>query len=138
MRGNVGRILAGAAMGLAAVLPMSGAAARTLVSAPRVLPCAGRPQVRPTNYLMSCADANASWKNVVWKTWGAKSATGTGELYQNDCTPNCAAGHFHTYAARLLLTKVVKVHKYGLLYSEATFSYSVAGKQKSETFGLAT
>jgi hypothetical protein len=64
---------------------------------PRVLPCVGKPEFKPANYLMSCADANASWKEVAWKSWGAKTASGTGDLYQNDCTPNCAAGHFRVF-----------------------------------------
>jgi hypothetical protein len=87
---------------------------------------------------MSCADANASWKKVSWATWGSKSATGSGELYQNDCTPNCAAGRFRTYAAKVVLSEVIKTKKYGALYSKATFSYSVKDKRESEIFGLAT
>jgi hypothetical protein len=104
----------------------------------RVLPCLGLPEVRPANYLMSCADANASWKKVKWASWGAKTALGTGDLYQNDCQPNCVSGHFHTYLARLVLSDVTRTTKYGLLYSQATFSYSVKGKHLTETFGLAT
>ena len=63
----------------------------------RVLPCFGLPELRPANYLMSCADANASWKKVKWLSWGAKTALGTGYLYQNDCQPNCVSGQFRTY-----------------------------------------
>jgi hypothetical protein len=46
--------------------------------------------------------------------------------------------HFHSYAAKLVLTDIVQTKKYGPLYATATFSYSVGGKKKSETFGLAT
>ena len=93
----------------------------------RVLPCFGLPELRPANYLMSCADANASWKKVKWLSWGAKTALGTGDLYQNDCQPNCVSGHFRTYPAKLVLSEVIRTKKYGLLYSQATFSYSVDG-----------
>ncbi len=105
---------------------------------PKVLPCLGLPQVRPANYLMSCADANASWKNVKWVNWGAQTALGTGDLYQNDCQPNCVSGHFHAYLAKVVLSRVEQTKRYGPLYSQATFSYSVKGKHESETFGLAT
>ena len=105
---------------------------------PRVLPCLGLPQVRPANYLMSCADANASWRKVKWVNWGAQTAVGTGDLYQNDCQPNCVSGHFRTYLAKVVLSDVTQTKKYGPLYSQATFSYSVKGKHMSETFGLAT
>jgi hypothetical protein len=104
----------------------------------RVLPCFGLPEVRPANYLMSCADANASWKKVNWVSWGAKTALGKGDLYQNDCQPNCVSGHFHTYAAKVVLSEVTQTRKYGLLYSRATFSYSAKDKHLTETFGLAT
>jgi hypothetical protein len=105
---------------------------------PKVLPCVGLPQVRPANYLMSCADANASWKKVKWASWGAKSAIGTGDLYKNDCQPNCVSGQFHSYRAKVVLSGVKATKKYGPLYSQATFSYSLKGKHMSETFGLAT
>jgi hypothetical protein len=119
----------------AAVASSQAPAVKTI---PRVLPCLGLPQVRPANYLMSCADANASWKKVKWASWGAKTALGTGDLYQNDCQPNCVSGQFHTYLAKLVLSDVKQTKKYGPLYSQATFSYSVKGKHMSETFGLAT
>ena len=105
---------------------------------PRVLSCLGVPEVRPANYVMSCADANASWKNVKWVNWGAQTALGTGDLYQNDCQPNCVSGHFHAYLAKVVLSRVEQTKRYGPLYSQATFSYSVKGKHESETFGLAT
>ncbi|MGA3215490.1 MAG: hypothetical protein ABSD97_07355 [Acidimicrobiales bacterium] len=116
----------------------AGRPAAVAVSLPRVLTCTGTAQLKPASYLMSCADANASWKKVVWTSWGSKSARGKGDLYQNDCTPNCAAGVFRTYAAAIVLSGVMKTNKYGPLYSKASFSYSVAGKHESETFGLAT
>jgi hypothetical protein len=119
----------------AAVASSQAPAVKTI---PRVLPCLGLPQVRPANYLMSCADANASWKKVKWASWGAQTAVGTGDLYQNDCQPNCVSGQFHTYLAKLVLSDVTRTKKYGPLYSQATFSYSVKGKHMSETFGLAT
>jgi hypothetical protein len=87
---------------------------------------------------MSCADANASWKSVRWANWGLKTALGTGDLYQNDCQPNCVSGRFRTYAARVVLSGVTATKRYGPLYSKATFSYSVDGEHESETFGLAT
>lgn len=103
-----------------------------------MLSCLSVPEVRPANYLMSCADANASWKNVRWASWGPKTAHGTGDLYQNDCQPNCVSGHFHTYAAKVVLSRITETKKYGPVYSKATFSYSVNGKHERETFGLAT
>jgi hypothetical protein len=119
-------------------VPASTGQLSAVKTTPKVLPCVGLPQVRPANYLMSCADANASWKKVKWASWGAKSAIGTGDLYQNDCQPNCVSGQFHSDRAKVVLSEVKATKKYGLLYSQATFSYSLKGKHMSETFGLAT
>ena len=126
---------AGGAQGALPAASGRGEAARVI---PKVLPCLGSPEARPANYLLSCADANASWKKVKWLTWGAKTALGTGDLYQNDCRPNCVSGQFRSYRSRVVLSEVRRTKKYGLLFSEATFSYSSKGKHISETFGLAT
>lgn len=52
--------------------------------------------------------------------------------------PKVRAGHFHTYAAKVVLSGVIQTKKYGLLFSWATFSYSLKDKHESETFELAT
>ena len=61
--------------------------------------------VRPRSIIVACADANFYLTGIRWTTWAAAKATGTGTGHQNDCKPNCAAGHFHTYPATLTLTK---------------------------------
>ena len=55
--------------------------------------CAHTPQVRPASIVIACADANFYVDHLRWKTWGARVATATGMAHQNDCKPNCAAGH---------------------------------------------
>jgi hypothetical protein len=116
------------------VAPPTGAGAAT---ATRVLTCTGKFASKPTTYVISCADANAGWTNMTWTVWNASSAKGHGILRQNDCTPNCVSGKFINYRATLTLSKVVANKKYGKLFSEATFHYTVGGKAKTENFGLA-
>jgi hypothetical protein len=103
----------------------------------RVLTCSLKPATKPSTYLLSCADANASWTGMSWSVWSASSASGRGLLRQNDCTPNCVSGKFINYRATVKLSKVVVTKKYGELFSEAIFRYSVGGKAKTESFGLA-
>jgi hypothetical protein len=103
----------------------------------RVLTCNLKLATKPSTYLLSCADANASWTGVSWPVWSASSASGHGILRQNDCTPNCVSGKFIDYRATVKLSNVVATKKYGELFSEATFRYSVGGKAKTESFGLA-
>jgi hypothetical protein len=111
--------------------PGAGAATPT-----RVLTCTDTVASKPTTYTLSCADANAGWTGMTWSSWSATTATGRGILRQNDCTPNCAAGKFINYRATVTLSKVVTTKKYGHLFSEALFHYTVGGKAKTESFGL--
>jgi hypothetical protein len=51
----------------------------------------------PKSLVLACADANYGLVRVHWHGWGSETATATGAVSANDCTPNCAAGRFHTY-----------------------------------------
>jgi hypothetical protein len=118
----------------------AGATAPTGASAAtptRLLTCAEKLTSKPSTYLLSCADANAGWSDMAWSAWSASSASGHGVLGQNDCTPNCVSGKFIYYRATVTLSKVVSTKKYGDLFSEATFHYTVGGVKKTEKFGLA-
>ena len=117
----------------ATVTPTTAGAA----TATRILTCTQKLTSKPATYTLSCADANAGWTGMSWTTWGATSATGRGILRQNNCTPNCASGKFIDYRATVTLSKIVTTKKYGTLFSQATFHYSVGGKAKIEVFGLA-
>ncbi len=63
------------------------------------------PVVRPRSIVIACADANAYLTGLHWKTWTATRAAGSGVLHRNDCNPYCAAGHFHTSAAVVTLSR---------------------------------
>lgn len=69
--------------------------------------CAHQAQVRPASIVIACADANFYVDHLRWTTWGARGAVGKGIAHRNDCTPNCAAGHFHSSAMTVRLSKVV-------------------------------
>jgi hypothetical protein len=59
--------------------------------------------VRPTSFLLACADGNASVEQARWSLWGRLQAVGSGTVRQNDCVPYCYDGHFHTQTADLTL-----------------------------------
>jgi hypothetical protein len=86
---------------VAIVLTASVAAVPAAAAAgPTAVPdCLGKPKVRPTSIVLACADANFGIRKLHWIGWGERSAAATGVAYANDCTPTCAAGHFHTYRA---------------------------------------
>ena len=52
--------------------------------------------VRPTTIMLACADGNLWIGELRWKGWGTATVTAAGTVHYNDCTPYCAAGHFHT------------------------------------------
>src|ERR1035438_5684691 len=66
-----------------------------------VFDCPGHPAplVRPGTFVISCADANTYLGKLSWTSWTPGLASATGTLEENDCTPYCAAGHFHAYPA---------------------------------------
>jgi hypothetical protein len=64
-----------------------------------------KPAVRPAKVTIACADANFYVDRLRWSNWGTKSATATGTAHVKDCTPNCAAGRFHTYPATLTVSQ---------------------------------
>jgi hypothetical protein len=93
-------VLAACLLTLAAVVAGSVEAA-----GPSVAPnCLGKPAVRPAEVVLACADAGLGVRKIIWLGWGRAVAAGVGTAFANDCSPDCAAGHFHTYRAVLLLS----------------------------------
>jgi|SRR5690242_1861374 hypothetical protein len=74
------------------------------------LDCLGKPTVKPSEVVLACADAGLGVRHLRWLGWGRPTAAGVGGAFANDCTPTCAAGHFHTYRAVLLLDGVQTCH----------------------------
>jgi len=69
-----------------------------------VFDCPGQhAMVRPTSFVLACADGNSALQKLAWSTWAPGLASAKATLVQNDCTPYCAAGHFHRYPALVVL-----------------------------------
>ena len=85
-----------------ALAPTRASAAATITPAlPRLLTCDNTAVLRPRRYVFACGDGNAYVKDVRWTAWTGSAALATATWVQNDCTPYCAAGHFHSYPVRL-------------------------------------
>jgi hypothetical protein len=118
--------LAVAALSAAALAaPPAATAAATGAAPPRVLTCAGKPVVKPSSYVLTCADAYTYFDQIHWASWGTASATATATYVENTCTPTCVAGRFVRYPATLTLSKPEKT-KYGELFSAIHYTYSVS------------
>ncbi len=97
---------------------------------PRIQPCIGKPQIKPSSYTIACADAGIYLKSMRWKSWTNTKAIATGQYWQNDCTPSCAAGKFHGYPATITLSNP-KSTKSGKVFADMSVSYTVSGKPKA-------
>lgn len=88
---------------------------------------------------MACGDGGIGFQDLTWTTWTAHNATGSGHLFQNDCTPNCAHGTFYHYEASLTVTTVVASIS-GPVFSVVNASYPNGGPngKASATFTLPT
>jgi len=83
----------------AAPAPPAAPAARLVV-----FDCPGQhAMVRPKSFVLACADGNSALQKLAWSTWASGLASAKATLVQNDCTPYCAAGHFHSYPALVVL-----------------------------------
>jgi hypothetical protein len=82
------------------------AAAGTAVAAapvPRFTGCAPPARVRPASIVVACGDGNFYLTGLKWTHWTARDAAAVGTGHENDCTPYCAAGRFHTYRVAVRL-----------------------------------
>jgi hypothetical protein len=58
--------------------------------------CTKSVAVKPTSFVISCADANSEFTDLHWTGWGDETAYATGVARWNDCTPTCVAGHWRS------------------------------------------
>jgi hypothetical protein len=121
--------LAAGALALGLAGSASAAPARPAVSTPSsvrtvVFDCPGDavPLVRPRTFILTCADANSLFDKLTWTSWTPGLASAKGLYQENDCTPNCADGHFHSYPVLVIFwgIKAVPNHPGELCYTMMT------------------
>jgi hypothetical protein len=75
----------------------------TAAGVPVVVDCAAHGQTRPGEYILACADGNASLAGLRWAAWGSSAAFADGTSSFNDCVPSCVAGHGHSFPVLVAL-----------------------------------
>lgn len=87
--------------------------------------CQGRAQVRPSTFTLACADANDSLAHLSWASWSPGMASATGVQEENDCVPDCAAGHVRGYPVDVVFWGTGTVHGQpgSQRYTEVTLLY---------------
>lgn len=104
-----------------------------------VVNCQGRAQVRPSTFTLACADANDYLAHLSWASWGPGMASATGIQEENDCVPDCAAGHFHRYPVDVVFwgTRTMHGQPGSQRYTEVTLLYPGARPaQQGATFSV--
>lgn len=101
-------------------------AARSVSKSPSyvVLDCAAKPQVRPSSYVLACADAGLGLESVRWTTWTPRLASGYGTFYENNCTPDCADGKIIRYPALATLWGTSAVSPASRRYTKLTLVFT--------------
>ncbi len=90
----------------------------------------------PAAIVLTCADANYELAGLKWRGWTTGSATATGSVHANDCTPNCAAGKFHAYPVSVVADRL-GICKSKRVYLRLTLTYPgkrPAGHRKREAW----
>ncbi|MBT2406547.1 MULTISPECIES: hypothetical protein [unclassified Streptomyces] len=87
--------------------------------------CGAQPVSQPDTYILLCGDGGQVLTGLTWSNWGRPTAAATGQMWQNNCQPNCAAGTSIPYAATVTVA--------GLTGGSYTTMHIVAPKAPSST-----
>jgi hypothetical protein len=89
--------------------------------------CESKPEVEPSSFVLACGDGGFGLTSVHWTEWAPADAAGVGTEYLNDCTPNCASGHFHNYPVDIKLAgSDLVAQNEPFAYTRITFDYTGA------------
>ncbi len=118
----------------ALAIPTSSGASTITASTPRILTCTGTTVTRPSNFVISCADANAALTKTHWSTWNTKGAIGTTRFALNLCEPSCVASKMSYFANSTVRLSAPVTAKHGRLFSKLVVRYFYRGKTASFSF----
>jgi hypothetical protein len=99
--------------------------------------------VRPKTLTLTCGDGNTALSKLRWSSFGGKSASASGTLEMNTCSPNCAEGKVISYPVSVSAGDTRRC-KAGLrVYNKLTLRFtgrtpSSAGRLKRWTLGCPT
>ena len=124
---------------LAAIaIAVLGAATAGASPTPRYVSNCGKLAQHPHSIVLTCADANYSLVDLDWKSWGGPVSAAVGKVSANTCTPNCAAGTFHTYPVKVAALKATRCGT-KLVYLKLMLAYTgarPAGHPKHENWSF--
>jgi hypothetical protein len=91
----------------------------------------------PSSITLACADDGIGVQDMLWMSWTATAAKGSGLLWEKLCVPDCAAGKVGYYPVVVTLS-LVRASAKGQWFSELTVSWqgSRPPNQTPEAFTL--
>jgi hypothetical protein len=78
---------------------------------------------KPRKVTFACADGNAFATNLRYSSYGSQQAQATGTIHLNECTPNCAEGHFRQHAGKVRFDQVIRCADGRKYFSRARYQY---------------
>jgi len=81
----------------------AGQQAAGTTAVPVVVVCINKTQVRPSLYILACADGQAHLSHLSWAAWGSSSALASGTYTFNDCVPSCVGGQGRSFGVLAVL-----------------------------------
>ena len=94
---------AAAAAVVATALPASAAQSTPTSQSVVVVNCAGKLQVEPTGFILTCADDGDYLSDMQWVSWG-NVAFGSATEHIENCYPSCASSSNRWYSYPVLVT----------------------------------
>lgn len=134
LSGSLAYVFVAAAPGSAA----SSTASRTTKPAlVRMLTCSGKPVLKPSSFVISCADANSELTDTHWTKWTATGAVGITRFGLNLCNPSCAASRISFFPKSVVQLSAPVATKHGRLFSKLVVTYKLHGKTQHFPFSWA-
>lgn len=91
--------------------------------------CGYGTEQQPSTITLTCADGGIRLESLTWNSWNVVEASGLGILYENTCSPDCAAGNYVFQEAKVSLGTVNKDKTGKLVFTE--ISIDTDNKQRS-------
>ncbi len=122
--------VAGIALSAGGSSPLRHGAARPLATGAdaKAWTCQGTEVVRPSNFIISCADAGARLTDTKWSSWTSTGAVGVTRFALNLCKPYCAASPISYFANSKVTFSAPLLTSHGKLFSRLTVRYRLNGK----------
>jgi hypothetical protein len=99
-------------------------AAVTPAAPHRLADCAGKPQVRPAEVAVRCADNSLTASHLTWSGWGTPVATATGVAVINTCEfEDCHTGAYASYHVVLVVSGALNCPRGGRAYARMQYLF---------------